>query len=129
MSTMVRRTIGIDLAIRGDHVARVFDDGLPVGKPLRFRLTSASLAGFVARVTADLPAGATITAVMEPTGMSWFPVAHWLCRAGIAVIRVKGQRVKALRRWTCLKAMESTFMTQEVLHAPIPPTLYAGIPG
>ena len=31
--------------------------------------------------------------------------------------------------WTCLKAMESTFMTQEVLHAPIPPTLYAGIPG
>lgn len=96
---MVRRTIGIDLAIRGDHVARVFDDGLPVGKPLRFRLTSTSLAGFVARVTAGLAEGTTVTAVMEPTGMSWFPVAHWLRRAGIAVIRVKGQRVKALRRY------------------------------
>ena len=96
---MVRRTIGIDLAIRGDHVARVFDDGQPVGRPLRFRLTSASLTGFVARVTGELPEGSTITAVMEPTGMSWFPVANWLRRAGIAVIRVKGQRVKALRRY------------------------------
>jgi transposase len=96
---MVRRTIGIDLAIRGDHVARLFDDGHPVGRPLRFRLTSAALTGFVGRVTAGLPQGATITAVMEPTGMSWFPVAHWLRRAGIAVIRVKGQRVKALRKY------------------------------
>ena len=34
---------------------------------------------------------------MEPTGMSWFPVAHRLADAGVAVIRVKGQRVRALR--------------------------------
>ena len=27
---------------------------------------------------------------MEPTGMSWFPVAHRLADAGVAVIRVKG---------------------------------------
>ena len=26
---MTRRTIGIDLAIRGDHVAQIFDDGRP----------------------------------------------------------------------------------------------------
>lgn len=36
---------------------------------------------------------------MEPTGMAWFPVAAWLARAGIEVIRVKGKRVKALRRY------------------------------
>ena len=36
---------------------------------------------------------------MEPTGMSWFPVALWLKQAGIKVIRVKGQRVRALRRY------------------------------
>jgi transposase len=36
---------------------------------------------------------------MEPTGMAWFPVARWLERAGIRVIRVKGQRVRALRRY------------------------------
>jgi transposase len=43
--------------------------------------------------------GSTITAVMEPTGMSWFPVARWLEQAGIKAIRVKGQRVRALRRY------------------------------
>ncbi len=36
---------------------------------------------------------------MEPTGMAWFPVATWLAEAGVEVIRVKGQRVKALRKY------------------------------
>ena len=45
---MGQRTIGIDLAIRGDHVARIFDDGRPQPKSIRFRLTSDSLAGLVA---------------------------------------------------------------------------------
>ena len=31
--------------------------------------------------------------------MSWFPVARWLEKAGIKAIRVKGQRVRALRRY------------------------------
>jgi transposase len=96
---MGQRTIGIDLAIRGDHVARIFDDGRPQPKSIRFRLTSDSLAGLVAKFRDGLPAGSTITAVMEPTGMSWFPVARWLEQAGIKAIRVKGQRVRALRRY------------------------------
>lgn len=94
-----QRTIGIDLAIRGDHVAQVFDNGRPTGRPLRFRLTAPSLTTFIAAVTSNLPPGAMVTAVMEPTGMAWFPVAAWLQRAGITVIRVKGKRVKALRRY------------------------------
>jgi len=31
--------------------------------------------------------------------MAWFPVTQWLIRCGFSVIRVKGQRVKALRRY------------------------------
>ncbi|MFC7556507.1 transposase [Pseudoroseomonas wenyumeiae] len=96
---MVQRTIGIDLAIRGDHVARILDDGRPQGKPIRFRLTSDSLTALVTRLREGSAPGSVITAVMEPTGMSWFQVAHWLQRAGIKVIRVKGQRVRALRRY------------------------------
>ena len=96
---MTRRTIGIDLAIRGDQVAQVFDDGRPVGRPIRFRLDPASLDAFVAKATAGLSPGSTVEALMEPTGMSWFPVAHRLADAGIAVVRVKGQRVRALRRY------------------------------
>ena len=94
-----QRTIGIDLAIRGDHVAQIFDNGRPVGRPVRFRHTAQSLAGFIETARAGLPPDAVVKAVMEPTGMSWFPVARWLERAGIAPIRVKGKRVKALRRY------------------------------
>ena len=95
---MIKRTIGIDLAIRGDQVAQIFDDGKPVGKPIRFRLTPQSLTSFMQKATADLPPGSTVQALMEPTGMSWFPIAVWLKRAGAETIRVKGKRVKALRR-------------------------------
>ncbi|MFN8721433.1 MAG: IS110 family transposase [Rhodospirillales bacterium] len=96
---MTCRTIGIDLAIRGDHVAQFFEDGRPAGRPLRFRFDDTSLDTFVARATADLRDGDTVQALMEPTGMSWFPVAHRLRDAGVEVVRIKGTRVKALRRY------------------------------
>lgn len=96
---MTRRTIGIDLAIRGDHVAQIFDDGHPVGKPICFRNDPASLEAFVGLAIEGTPPGETAQALMEPTGMSWFPVAHRLADAGVEVIRVKGQRVRALRRY------------------------------
>ena len=96
---MTRRTIGIDLAIRGDQVAQIFDDGRPIGKPIRFRLEPVSLDRFVAKAVEGLPAGATVQALMEPTGMSWLPIAHRLADAGVEVIRVKGRRVRALRRY------------------------------
>ena len=96
---MGQRTVGIDLAISGDHVARILDDGRPYGKPIRFRLTSDSLASLVAKLRDGVSADATITVVMEPTGMAWFPVAQWLKQAGVNVFRVKGKRVQALRRY------------------------------
>ena len=89
---MSLRTIGIDLAIRGDQVAQIFDDGRPVGRPVRFRLDPAALDAFVAKALEGLPPGVTVTALMEPTGMSWFPIAHRLADAGVEVIRVKGKR-------------------------------------
>ena len=70
-----------------------------MGKPIRFRLNADDLRGFVAAVTRDVPQGVPIQAIMEPTGIAWFPVASWLQRAGVDVIRVKGQRVKALRQY------------------------------
>ncbi|MEZ7137900.1 IS110 family transposase [Komagataeibacter sp. SM21] len=97
--TMTLRTIGIDLAIRGDHVAQIYDDGRPVGRAIRFRHDTPSLITFVQRARAGMTADDHTQAVMEPTGMSWFPVAHHLADVGIAVARVKGKRVKALRRY------------------------------
>ena len=60
--TMTHRTIGIDLAIRGDHVAQIFDDGRPAGVRYasgmtRTRSTASSPGPFLtlARVTASRP--------------------------------------------------------------------------
>ncbi|AFW03094.1 transposase [Gluconobacter cerinus] len=95
---MTFRTIGIDLAIRGDHLAQIYDDGRPNGRAIRFRHDQPSLAAFVQTAMMGLRADDHIQAIMEPTGMSWFPVAHHLVDAGVTVARVKGKRVKALRR-------------------------------
>jgi hypothetical protein len=53
----------------------------------------------MAQATTGLGSGDNILAIIEPTGMSWFPVAHRLAYSGIAVTRVKGKRVRALRRY------------------------------
>jgi transposase len=97
---MTSRTVGIDLAIRGAHIATVLDaHGAVIGTPLRFHTTYKDLKRFVRVVRAGLAKDDRVLAIMEPTGMSWFPIAQWLARAGCTVIRVKGQRVKALRRY------------------------------
>ena len=79
---MLRRTVGIDLAISAVQVAQIFDDGVAIGKPIRFRLNAEDLHNLVAAVTQGVPAGVPIQAIMEPTGMAWFPVASWLKSAG-----------------------------------------------
>jgi transposase len=96
---MLRRTVGIDLAISAAQVAQIFDEGWPVGKAIRFFLKAANRRVFVARVIGVVRPGTPIEAVMAPTGMAWFPIATWLPRAGVKVIRVKGEPVRALRKY------------------------------
>ncbi len=52
---MQRRTVGIDLAISAAQVAQIYDDGRPVGKPIRFRLNAGDLKGLVDKVTHQVP--------------------------------------------------------------------------
>ncbi|WP_260033586.1 MULTISPECIES: transposase [Leisingera] len=115
---MKHRTIGIDLAIRGDHVAQIYDDGRPAGRPIRFRHNPASLDSFLARALDGLGPEDRVQAIMEPTGMSWFPVAHRFADANIEVARVKGKRVKALRRY--LSEHAKTDMVDAQVLAAIP---------
>ena len=97
---MTTRTIGIDLAIRGANVATILDDkGELIGSPIRFRLSRKDLERLIRQARSGLRREDQVLAVMEPTGMAWFPIAQWLRRANCTVIRVKGQRVKALRRY------------------------------
>jgi transposase len=116
---MATRTVGIDVAIRGAHVATILDEhGQSLGAPIRFRLSPAALEMLVTRIRAGLDADDPVVVVLEPTGMAWFPLALRLTRAGCRVIRVKGQRVKALRRY--LSEYAKTDMTDAQLLGRMP---------
>jgi hypothetical protein len=51
---------------------------------IHFRHETGSLYAFMTRAIAGIGPGDSSLAVMEPTGMSWFPVAHRLADSGIA---------------------------------------------
>jgi transposase len=93
------RTIGIDLAVRAEHRAVVADEqGNFVTSVLTFHTAPGELDRLLALARAEAP-GCELQAVMEPTGMSWFPVAVYLHRAGVRVYVVNCQQVADLRRY------------------------------
>lgn len=93
------RTIGIDLAVRAEHRAVVVDEqGNFVTSVLTFHTAAAELDRLLAQARAAAP-GCELQAVMEATGMSWFPVAAYLHRQGVRVYVVNCQQVADLRRY------------------------------
>jgi transposase len=93
------RTIGIDLAVRAEHRAVVADEhGSFVTSVLTFSTAPAELDRLLAQARATAP-GCELQAVMEATGMSWFPVAVYLHRQGLRVYVVNSQQVADLRRY------------------------------
>jgi transposase len=93
------RTIGIDLAVRAEHRAVVADEGGAYVTPVvSFRTAPVELDRLLAQARATAP-GCELQAVMEATGMSWFPVAVYLHRQGVRVYVVNCQQVADLRRY------------------------------
>jgi transposase len=93
------RTLGIDLAITAEHRAIVRDGhGRWVTPVLKFRTRVADLDQLLARAR-EGTRRCKLQAVMEPTGMAWFPVAVYLIRQGVTVYVVNSQQVADLRRY------------------------------
>jgi transposase len=93
------RTIGIDLGVKGDHKAIVVDErGGFVSPLITCRTTPASLQRLLETANREQPQG-ELQAVMEPTGMAWFPVAVFLARQGVSVFVVNAQQVADLRKY------------------------------
>lgn len=91
--------IGIDLAIQADHKAIVANEsGQFISAVLKFRSKVSSLQWLLEQAQKDNPDG-RLQAVMEPTGMAWFPVAVFLIRHGVTVYLVNSQQVSDLRRY------------------------------
>ena len=87
-------TLGIDVACRAAHQASLADErGRFAWTGRRFRTTAADLE----RLWAQVPAGAKLTVVMEPTRNAWVPLAAWFRRRGAVVILVPPEQSADLR--------------------------------
>lgn len=89
-------TIGIDIACRAAHQASRADTaGRFLWSGVRFRTEAAELDALWERV----PAGATVTVVMEPTRNAWVPLAAWFRRRGASVVMAPSERSADLRAY------------------------------
>ena len=79
------RTIGIDLALKSDHRAVVMDEqGNFITPVLKVTTRADDLERLITQARVGAP-GYELCAVLEPTGMAWFPVAVYLIRQGVTV--------------------------------------------
>jgi transposase len=92
-------TIGIDLSAKGEHKAVIVDEaGRFVSPVIRFRTDPSSMARLL-EVAQEGNPDQKLQAVMEPTGMAWFPVAAFLVRHSVTVYLVNSQQVADLRKY------------------------------
>ncbi|MDX1418284.1 MAG: IS110 family transposase, partial [Candidatus Promineifilaceae bacterium] len=94
------RIIGIDLAVSAKHKAMILDPASNefIGGQLTFRARPADLAQLLEHARQEAPADVPVIAILEATGMAWYPVAVYLERQGVEVFRVNGQKTKDFRR-------------------------------
>lgn len=97
---MNTRIIGIDLAITAKHKAIVLDPASNqfMGKQISFRMLPEEIDRLVQRAREGVGNEAHIVAIMEATGMAWYPLSTYLHQQGVIVFRVNGQKTKDLRR-------------------------------
>ena len=98
---MNMRIIGIDLAVRAAHKAVVLDPACNqfVGRQMSFRARPQDLDRVLKRARKGAPEDVRLVAVLEATGMAWYPVAVYLEQQGVEVYRVNGQKTKDFRRF------------------------------
>lgn len=94
------RTIGLDLAVTGQHQALIADEqGNATGALLRLHTEPAALAALLDAAREGQPADTPVQVVMEPTSLSWLPVASFFIQRGVTVYLVNAQQVADLRKY------------------------------
>ena len=94
------RIIGIDLAVSASHKAIILDPASNkfIGKQITFRPRPVELDRLLAKSKAGAAEPVELVAVMEATGMAWYPVGVYLHQRGVKVYRVNGRQTKNLRQ-------------------------------
>ena len=97
---MNKRIIGIDLAVSAKHKAIVLDPACNqfIGNQISFRSRPEDMDRLLHIAHQNAANDVTLIAILEATGMAWYPVASYLHRHGVTVYRVNGQKTKDFRR-------------------------------
>jgi transposase len=96
---MQRRIVGVDLGVTSAHSVVVVDEAGEVLARRRCRPTRESLEALEAAALAGAAPGMGLEVVVEPTGVSWLPVASFFVGRGHVVYRVSSQKAADLRRF------------------------------
>lgn len=93
--------VGIDLGIRAKHVAAIRGvNGEMSSRRVRFSHTNEGLDSLWKAICMERRTSKDrVRVLLEPTGMSWFPVSQYVQRRGCEVVRVSGKQVQALRTY------------------------------
>ena len=85
------RIIGIDLAVSASHKAIILDPASNkfIGKQITFRPRPVELDRLLAKSKAGAAEPVELVAVMEATGMAWYPVGVYLHQRGLMVAKPK----------------------------------------
>lgn len=96
---MSLRIIGIDLAVSAKHKATILDPARNqvLAKQISFGTSAVDLDRLLHRATQDAAEDVEVVAVLEATGMAWYPVSTYLHQQGVRVYRVNGRQTKRLR--------------------------------
>jgi transposase len=97
---MNKRIIGIDLAVTAKHKAMILDPASNkfMGRQITFRARPADLKRLLGQARKNAPIDIGLIAILEATGMAWYPVSIYLERHSVQVFRVNGQKTKDFRR-------------------------------
>jgi len=97
---MDTRVIGIDLGVTAQHQAAVLDpaSGEFVGRPWKFHPTPKAMDLLIGRARKGLTGPVQLIAVLEATGMAWYPVGVYLSDHNVIVYRVNGRVTRDLRK-------------------------------
>lgn len=97
---MSTRVLGIDLGVTAPHKAIVLDPASDtfIGKAWSFRPFPAELARLLQRARQGSRTPVELVAVLEATGMAWYPVGVYLHDHGVRVYRINGRQTRALRK-------------------------------
>ena len=97
--------MGIDLSVRAAHKAVVLDvaSNKFVSPGVSFHTDPADMDRLLAIARTGASEDVRLIAVLEATGMAWYPVSAYLSDRGVEVYRVSGQQVAGQRRVSAVK--------------------------